>query len=79
MKVKNYQGGTLIILSEAFDSRDKTLFFFYFLVFFVTGLFSMGASLNRLAFDYEGRTIQFGKDIYSWDFDEIKQLLNPPA
>jgi hypothetical protein len=181
MKVKNYQGGTLIILSEAFDSRDKTLFFFYFLVFFVTGIFSIGASLNfstspaaviislffgaatfvgayrfinkallsermfidgkdlflitlgltfkkrqtfdlalisnfrllekpemakhplagqsfdylgfqteqqvinemygdnRLAFDYEGRTIQFGKDIYSWDFDEIKQLLNPPA
>jgi hypothetical protein len=30
---------------------------------------------NRIAFDYNGMTIKFGKNIYSWDFDEILQLL----
>jgi len=30
---------------------------------------------NRLAYDYNGRTVKFGKNIYSWDFDEILQLL----
>lgn len=26
---------------------------------------------NRIAFDFEGKTFTFGKNIYSWDFDEI--------
>jgi hypothetical protein len=30
---------------------------------------------NRLAFDYNGRLVKFGKNIYSWDFAEILQLL----
>ncbi len=31
---------------------------------------------NRLAFEYDGRTINFGENIYSWDFDELLVLLN---
>jgi hypothetical protein len=30
---------------------------------------------NRLAFAYNGTTVKFGKSIYSWDFDEIFDLL----
>jgi hypothetical protein len=30
---------------------------------------------NRLSFDYNGRVVKFGKNVYSWDFDEILQLL----
>jgi hypothetical protein len=30
---------------------------------------------NRVAFDYEGKTIKFGKNIYSWEFDEILDTL----
>lgn len=30
---------------------------------------------NRLAFDYNGRTIKFGENIYSWDFEQIAGLL----
>ena len=30
---------------------------------------------NRLAFDYNGRTVTFGKNIYSWDFDEILRIM----
>jgi hypothetical protein len=30
---------------------------------------------NRLAFDFDGRVIQFGKNVYSWDYDEILQVL----
>jgi hypothetical protein len=35
---------------------------------------------HRLAFDYEGRTISFGRKIYSWDFAVIRDtLLGHPA
>lgn len=30
---------------------------------------------NRLAFDYNGRTIKFGENIYSWDFEKLEVLL----
>jgi len=31
---------------------------------------------NRISFDYEdGRTISFGKDLYSWDYDQLKELI----
>jgi hypothetical protein len=30
---------------------------------------------NRLAFDYEGRIITFGQDVYSWEFEELEILL----
>lgn len=30
---------------------------------------------NRLAFDYNGRTVQFGKNIYSWEFDDILRVM----
>jgi hypothetical protein len=30
---------------------------------------------KRLAFDYRGKTIQFGENIYSWDFDELNILI----
>ncbi len=30
---------------------------------------------DRLAFDYKGRTIKFGENIYSWDFDYLEVLL----
>jgi len=30
---------------------------------------------NRIAFDYNGRTIKFGQNIYSWDFEEIENIL----
>ncbi|WP_217602470.1 hypothetical protein [Chitinophaga sp. GbtcB8] len=30
---------------------------------------------NRLAFDYNGKTITFGNNIYSWDFDELEVVL----
>ncbi|MDP4265124.1 MAG: hypothetical protein Q8941_21530 [Bacteroidota bacterium] len=31
---------------------------------------------NRLAFDYEGKTITFGENVYSWDFETLEALLN---
>ena len=30
---------------------------------------------NRLAFDYNGRTIKFGENIYSWDYEQLEALL----
>jgi hypothetical protein len=30
---------------------------------------------NRLAFDYENKTVTFGENIYSWEFDELQILL----
>jgi hypothetical protein len=30
---------------------------------------------DRLAFDYGGKTITFGDNVYSWDFDEIAGIL----
>ena len=30
---------------------------------------------NRLGFDYDGKTITFGENIYSWDFEKIRILL----
>jgi len=30
---------------------------------------------NRVAFDYDGRTISFGENIYSWDFDELAIIM----
>ena len=31
---------------------------------------------NRISFDYEGgKTISFGKDLYSWDYDNLKEML----
>jgi hypothetical protein len=30
---------------------------------------------KRLAFDYKGKIIQFGENIYSWDFDELNILI----
>jgi len=30
---------------------------------------------NRLAFDYESKTITFGENIYSWEFEELEILL----
>lgn len=30
---------------------------------------------HRVAFDYQGRTISFGRKIYSWDFAEIRDAL----
>ena len=30
---------------------------------------------NRLAFDYDGRTITFGDNIYSWEFDELSVII----
>lgn len=32
-------------------------------------------SNDRLAFDYNGNTISFGQNIYSWDFEEIQLIL----
>jgi len=29
---------------------------------------------NRLAFDYNGKTIFFGQNVYSWDFEELDTL-----
>ena len=29
---------------------------------------------NRLAFDYNGRTIKFGENIYSWDFEQLESI-----
>jgi hypothetical protein len=34
---------------------------------------------NRLAFDYEGKTVAFGENIYSWDFEELAGILNEIA
>ena len=31
---------------------------------------------NRLAFDYNGKTVMFGEHIYSWDFNELYVLLH---
>lgn len=30
---------------------------------------------NRLAFDYQGRTVKFGENIYSWDFEQILGIM----
>jgi hypothetical protein len=30
---------------------------------------------NRLAFDYDAKTIQFGENIYSWEYETIEELL----
>jgi hypothetical protein len=30
---------------------------------------------NRIAFEYEGKTLLFGKEIYSWDFREMELLI----
>ena len=30
---------------------------------------------NRIAFDYNNRTIKFGENIYSWDFEKLEVLL----
>lgn len=30
---------------------------------------------NRLTFDYNGKKISFGENVYSWDFDELEVLL----
>ena len=29
---------------------------------------------NRLSFDYNGKVVTFGENIYSWEFDELKQF-----
>ncbi len=34
---------------------------------------------NQLAFDYEGKTISFGADLYSYEFDEIKSVFDKEA
>lgn len=31
---------------------------------------------NRIAFDYGNKTITFGENLYSWDFDEINRLIS---
>ena len=33
---------------------------------------------NRLAFDYKSQTITFGDNIYSWDFDQLADLVKYP-
>ncbi len=30
---------------------------------------------NRLGFDYEGKIVTFGEDIYTWDFEQLEVLL----
>lgn len=30
---------------------------------------------NQLAFDYDGKTIKFGNNIPSWDFEELQSIL----
>jgi hypothetical protein len=30
---------------------------------------------NRLAFDYEGKMVTFGENVYSWDFESLESLL----
>ncbi|HXB93361.1 MAG TPA: hypothetical protein VNU72_13780 [Puia sp.] len=30
---------------------------------------------NKLAFDYDGRTIRFGENVYSWEFEELEALI----
>ena len=30
---------------------------------------------KRIGFDYEGKSITFGEDLYSWDFEELEVLL----
>lgn len=30
---------------------------------------------NRIAFDYNGRMITFGENVYSWEFEELEVLL----
>lgn len=30
---------------------------------------------NKIAFNYEGRIISFGENIYSWDFDQLEVIL----
>jgi hypothetical protein len=31
---------------------------------------------DRLAFEYDGKTITFGDKVYSWDFDEVVKVLH---
>jgi hypothetical protein len=33
---------------------------------------------DRIAFDYDEKTISFGRKLYSWDFDAIRQELTGP-
>jgi hypothetical protein len=42
-------------------------------------MISQLAGDNQLAFDYEGQTITFGADLYSYEFDEIKSVLDKEA
>jgi hypothetical protein len=30
---------------------------------------------SRMAFDYEGRVIRFGENVYSWEFEEVAALV----
>lgn len=30
---------------------------------------------NRLAFDYQGTTVKFGENMYSWDFEQILGIM----
>jgi hypothetical protein len=30
---------------------------------------------KRLAFDYKGNTVTFGENVYSWDYDTLKEVL----
>ena len=32
---------------------------------------------NRIAFDYKGTTISFGKNLYSWDYEELYMTIFP--
>ena len=32
---------------------------------------------NRIAFDYNGTTISFGKNLYSWDYEELLSTIYP--
>ncbi|HUQ64728.1 MAG TPA: hypothetical protein VM101_01135 [Flavitalea sp.] len=32
---------------------------------------------NRIAFNYNGETVSFGKNLYSWDFEEISSAVFP--
>jgi hypothetical protein len=41
MKTQDYKDGKLVTLSNAFDSRAKALYFFYFLVFFTAATIFM--------------------------------------
>ncbi len=34
---------------------------------------------KQIAFDYKGKTISFGADLYSYEFDEIKSVFDKEA